>query len=162
MGSGTLVRVFEHFSDGARRILVLARVEARNLHDGSIGPEHLLLGMLQEGDGIAAKALSDAGADYNRARAVIQDQKRQQNGSESGSEPFSTATLRVIEESLRISWAQADGVIDTEHLLVALLELSEETTEAVLTDLDITPQEVMQRIDVLLAERTERFGEVER
>jgi ATP-dependent Clp protease ATP-binding subunit ClpC len=150
--------MFEHFTDGARRILVLAQVEARNLHDNSIGPEHLLLGMLREGEGIAAKALSDAGADYDRARAVVEEHKRQQTGRGSAREPFSEATMRVMERSLQISWAQSDGGIDTEHLLVALLEQEDETTEAVLAGLDITPEEVVQRVDALLAERTLRFG----
>ena len=157
--SGTLVGVFEHFPDSARRILVLAQVEARSLHDSSIGPEHLLLGMLREGEGMANKALSDAGADYYRARAVIEEHKRQQTGRGSGTEPFSEATMRVMERSLQISWAQADGGIDTEHVLVALLEEGDETTEAVLAALDITPEEVVQRVDALLAERTLRLGD---
>ena len=54
---------------------------------------------------------------------------------------------------MQISWAQADGDLDTEHLLAALLEQDDETTEAVLAGLDITPEEVMQRVDALLAER---------
>jgi ATP-dependent Clp protease ATP-binding subunit ClpC len=152
--SGTLVRMFEHFADGACRILVLAQGEAQSLHDSSIGPEHLLLGMLREPEGIAGKALSDAGADYDRARALIEEHERQQTGRGSDHQPFSKATMRVMERSLRISWAQADGGIDTEHLLVALLEQDDETTETVLAGLDITPEEVMQRVDALLAERT--------
>jgi ATP-dependent Clp protease ATP-binding subunit ClpA len=59
---------------------------------------------------------------------------------------------------LEISWAQADGAIETEHLLVALLEQGDEATEAVLAELDVTPEEVVQRLDQLLAERTLRFG----
>jgi ATP-dependent Clp protease ATP-binding subunit ClpC len=150
--------MFEHFTDGARRILVLAEVEARNLHDSTIGPEHLLLGMLREGEGIAAKALSDAGVDYHRARVVVEERKRE-TGRGSGPEPFSKATMRVMERSLQISWAQADGGIDTEHLLVALLEQGDEGTEVVLAGLDVTPEEVVQRVDALLAERTLRFGD---
>ncbi len=146
--------MFEHFTDGARRILVLAQVEARNLNDSSIGPEHLLLGMLREGEGIAPKALSDAGVDYYRARGVIDEHKHQQTGLGSGSEPFSKATLGIIERSLQISWAHADGGIDTKHLLVALLEYEDETTEAVLAGLDVTPEEVMLRVGSLLAERS--------
>ncbi len=151
--SGTLVGMFEHFTDGARRILVLAQEEAQNLHDSSIGPEHLFLGMLREGEGIAARALSDAGAEYNRAREVVEDHRHQQTGG-TGREPLSGATMRLLERALQISWANADGGIDTEHLLVALLEREDETTEAVLAQLDITPEEVMLRVDALLAERT--------
>jgi ATP-dependent Clp protease ATP-binding subunit ClpC len=151
--------MFEHFTDGARRILVLAQEEARNLHDSSIGPEHLLLGMLREGKGIAARALSDAGADYHRACTLIEEHTRQQVGRGSGQEPFSKTSMRVLERSLQISWAQADGAIGTEHLLLALLEQGDETTEAVLAGLDITPEEVGQRVDALLAERSLGFGD---
>ena len=158
-GSGTLDGMFEHFTDGARRILVLAQEEARNLHDVSISPEHILLGMLREGEGIADKALTDAGADYDRARAVVEEQRRRQAGPGSGPEPFSEGTMSVLERSLQISWAQADGDIDTEHLLVALLEQEDETTEAVLAGLDITPEEVVQRVDALVAERSLQFGD---
>ncbi len=155
MDSGTLEGMFEYFTDGARRVLVLAQVEARDLHDSSIGPEHLLLGMLREGEGIAAQALSDAGADYSGARAVVEEDKHQETGRRTSPEALSKATMRVMERSLQISWAQADGAIDTEHLLVALLEQEEERTEAVLARLDMTPEEVLQRVDALLAARTQ-------
>ena len=145
--------MFEHFTDGARRILVLAHGEAQRMHAGSIGPEHLLLGMLRETDGIAAKALLAAGADYDRARALMEEHGRHQNEPWSDTEPFSQTMMRVMERSLQISWAQADGHIDTEHLLAALLEQDDETIETVLGGLDITPEEVMQRANVLLAER---------
>lgn len=150
--------MFEHFTDAARRMLVLAQEEARNRHDSSIGPEHLFLAMLREGEGIAAQALLDAGAEYDRARAVIAEDTSEQSGRVSGPESFSKAVLSVLERSLQISWAQADSCIDTGHVLVALLEQGDEATEAVLAGLDITPEEVMQRVDALLAEPT-RFGE---
>jgi hypothetical protein len=152
--------MFEHFTDGARRILVLAQEEARNLHDSSIGPEHLLLGMMREGEGVAAKALSATGADYYRTRELIEGHDRPQTGLGSGSAPFSKPTLRIMERSVRISWVQADGGIDTEHLLVALLEQEDDATEAVLAGLDITPEEVVQRVDALLAERGPFFNPV--
>lgn len=124
------------------------------MHDSSIGPEHLLLGMMREDEGIAARALSNAGADYDRARALTEEHERQQTGRGSGDpEPFSGATMRIMERSLRISWAQADGGIGTEHLLVALLEQDGGATENVLAGLDITPEEVMQQVDALLADR---------
>jgi hypothetical protein len=151
--SGTLVTVFEHFSDGARRILVLAQEEARNLDGTSIGPEHLFLAMLREGEGIAAEALSNAGIDYYQAREVIENHGRPQLAGHSESEPFSRATMRVMERALQISWVQADARMDTEHLLVALLEQCDEAIEDVLTELDITPQEVLQLVDVFSAER---------
>jgi ATP-dependent Clp protease ATP-binding subunit ClpC len=152
--SGTLITVFEHFTDGARRTLVLAHGEAQSLDARSIGPEHLLLGMVRERIGVAGEALVDAGADYDRARALIETHEREQTepGSEPG--PFSKSTMTVLERSLQISWARADGGIDTEHLLIAILEQNDDSTEAVLSGLDVTPEEILQRVDVLLSERT--------
>ena len=152
--SGTLVWMFEHFTDGARRTLILAQEEARSLHASSIGPEHLLLGLAREGQGIAAKALSDCGADYDRVRQIVEGHPRGQAVRGSDPEPFSPSTMSVMERALQISWAQADGALDTGHLLVALLEQDDEPTEFVLAELGITREEVVQRIDALLAERT--------
>ena len=67
--------------------------------------------------------------------------------------------MRVVKRSLQISWVQADSGIDTEHLLVALLERADETTEAVLAEPDMTPEEGVQSVDVVLAERTRQFGD---
>jgi ATP-dependent Clp protease ATP-binding subunit ClpC len=145
--------VFEHFTDGARRTFVLAHGEAQSLHVSSIGPEHLFLGMLREPEGIAGNALKDTGADYKRARAVVEEHKRGQTGRGLDREPLSEATIGVMERSLQISWAQADAGIGTEHLLVALLEQDDDATEAVLAGLDITPEEVLLRVEALLAER---------
>jgi ATP-dependent Clp protease ATP-binding subunit ClpC len=145
--------VFEHFTDGARRILLLAQQEAQSPPVSSIGPEHLFLGMLRAPEGIAGNALKDTGADYNRARALLVEHRRGQTGRGSDREPFSEATLAVMERSLQISWARADAGIGAEHLLVALLEQDDDATEAVLAGLDITPEEVLLRVEALLAER---------
>lgn len=149
--SGTLLGVFEHFTDGARRILVLAQEEARNLDSTSIAPEHLLLAMLREGQGIAAIALSESGVDYYRVREFIGNSEHRNGGMESGPEPFTRATMRIMEGALQISWAQADRGIDTEHLLAALLQQADDVTEAILAELDVMPQEVLLRVDALLA-----------
>jgi ATP-dependent Clp protease ATP-binding subunit ClpC len=150
------VGVFEHFSCSARRALVLAQVEARQMHDCVIHPEHLLLGLLREDEGIAARALSDTGADYDRVRDFIRV-NNERTGRESGPEGLSKCAMNIIDRCVGISWAQADGSIGTECLLVALLEEEDETTEAVLAELDITPQEVMLRAESLLAERRSDF-----
>jgi ATP-dependent Clp protease ATP-binding subunit ClpC len=156
--SGSLMGMFEHFTDGARRILVLAQQEAEDLHDGTISPDHLLLGMLREGEGVASKALSETGVGYDRARALIAGREVRDTAREAGPKALSKGTMRIVERSLEISWVRADGWIETEHLLVALLEQGDEATEAVLADLDVTPEEVTQRLDQLLAERALQFG----
>lgn len=147
------VRVFEHFTDSARRVLVLAQEEGQRRNDSSIDPEHLLLAMLLEDKGIAGRALSSVGVDYSRTREIIGEDDGQRTGSETGPPPFSEDSMRIIERSVQISWDRADGRVDTEHLLVALLEHEDEVTETVLAELDVTPQEVVQQMDASLAER---------
>jgi ATP-dependent Clp protease ATP-binding subunit ClpA len=146
--------VFEHFTDSARRVLVLAQDETQRRNERSIDPEHLLLAMLGEGEGTAAKALSASGVDYSRTAEVIGGDDGEHARSEAGTPPLSAATMDIIERSVQISWDRADGAVDTEHLLVALLEREDEATESVLAELDITPQEVMQQVDALSVERS--------
>lgn len=145
--------MFEHFTDSARRVLVLAQEETRRLHDISIEPEHLLLGMVREGDGIAAVALSDTGADYHRVAGLIKEDGGQVR-RRSGSLPLSNAVMEILERSMGLSWSHADGVVDTEHLLVALLQQVDERIETLLAELDITPQEVVRRVNALRTERS--------
>jgi ATP-dependent Clp protease ATP-binding subunit ClpA len=109
--------------------------------------------MLREGKCLAAKALLDTGADYNQARRFIDEKVGPRVGQRRGRRSFSRASLRIIERSVQMSWDQADGVVDTEHLLVALLEEQDEETESALAGLDITPQELLHRVDGLMAER---------
>jgi ATP-dependent Clp protease ATP-binding subunit ClpC len=156
--SGSLMGMFEHFTDGARRILVLAQQEAEDMHASTISPEHLLVGMVREGEGVASKALSDTGVDADRARALIEGREVRDTPRGSAPRSLSKGTMRIVERSLEISWARADGAIGTEHLLVALLEQRDEATEAVLAELDVTPEEVAQRLDQLLADRALRFA----
>jgi ATP-dependent Clp protease ATP-binding subunit ClpC len=139
--------VFEHFTQGARRVLVVAQDEARQLSSSSLKPAHLLLALLREEDGIAATALADAGVDYEHTRGLIAADSRR-GAADPGAHALSGSSMRVIERSVQISWAQADGGVDTRDLLLALLELDDETIEAVLASLDVTPEEVLQRIDV--------------
>jgi ATP-dependent Clp protease ATP-binding subunit ClpC len=146
--------VFEHFTDSARRVLVLAQGEAQRRNDSSIDPKHVLLALLREDDGTAAKALSVAGVDYSRATEVTGINDRERARPERGTPPFSAATMSIIETSVQISWDQADGVVHTEHLLVALLQQQDEATESVLAEVDITPQEVVRQVNALLAERS--------
>jgi len=145
--------VFEHFTESARRVLVLAQEDARQLHVGPIEPVDLLLGMLREGEGVAAKALSETGADYFFVRDFVETADGQRLGRGSGPQPFSEAAMRIIERSVGISWARANGGVDTEHLLAAVLEQEDETVEAVMAELDVTPQEVMLRAESISAER---------
>jgi ATP-dependent Clp protease ATP-binding subunit ClpA len=154
------VRVFEHLTDGAQRVFVLAQREAGRMHDTSIHSEHLLLGMLLEREGVAGRALSDTGADYHRVRELVEEDDARRAGRQPRTQPFSEVTMRIVVRSLGISWARANGCVDTEDLLVALLEQDDETTEAVLAELDITPQEVVLRIEALLAEWASPVNEV--
>jgi hypothetical protein len=130
----------------------MAQEEARHFHATSIEPAHLILGIMREGDNVAAKALSDVGFDYYLIREIVEDDGSQRAQLRSSSQPFSTATMRIIETSMQTSWDRADGGIDAEHLLVALLEEQDQTVEDVLARLDVTPQEIQLCVDRLLGE----------
>jgi ATP-dependent Clp protease ATP-binding subunit ClpA len=113
--------VFERFSEGARRVVVLAQEEARGLNHPFIGVEHLLLGLLREEEGIAARALQSAGVSIDEIRA---DVGRRIPGGEpvaAGQMPFTPAAKETLEFSLREALELRHNYIGTEHVLLALL-----------------------------------------
>lgn len=152
--SGTLVAVFERFTDRARRVFVLAQEEARTMQCPYIGPEHLLLGMLAENQGLAAEALSTAGVDYEQARQRVEALYRRRSTQSSGSAPFSDGAKRILERALRVSLARGDGEIDTEHLLLGLLDQKDDQTTAIFVSLDVTKEEIHQQLENRLEDRT--------
>ncbi len=129
--------MFERFTDRARRVLVLAQDEARLLGHNFIGTEHLLLGLVLEGDGIAAKALESLGIDLDTARAAVQQ------GGRPGTEPgdagdtpaFTPRAKKVLELSLREALALGHNYIGTEHMLLGIVREGEGEAARVLTGL---------------------------
>jgi hypothetical protein len=111
--------VFERFTDRARRVVVLAQEEARLLNHNFIGTEHVLLGMLAEGEDIAAEVLASADISLDAARSKVEAIGRRGSSSPSGHIPFTPRAKKVLEYALREALQLGDSFIGTEHLLLA-------------------------------------------
>ena len=116
--------MFERFTDRARRVLVLAQEEARLLQHNFIGTEHILLGLLDENEGIAAQALRYVGVSADAIRADIADIQHPGEGPV-GSPPFTPQAKKLLELSMREALQLQDKLIGTEHLLLGLIREGE-------------------------------------
>ena len=118
--------MFERFTDRARRVLVLAQEEARLLNHNFIGTEHILLGLIPERDGVAARALASSGVRLEAVRDKVEETLGTASGSgTTGSPPFSPRGKKVLELALRESQQLGHNYIETEHLLLGLLREGE-------------------------------------
>ena len=140
--------VFERFTDRSRAVVVLAQEEARLLNHNYIGTEHLLLGLIHEGEGIAAKALERLGVSREVVRARVEEIIGQGGSSPSGHIPFTPRAKKVLELSLREALQLGHNYIGTEHLLLGLIREGEGVAAQVLAqlglDLALVRQEVIQ------------------
>ncbi|EPI48216.1 Clp amino terminal domain protein, partial [Gardnerella vaginalis JCP8151A] len=112
--------MFERFTDRARRVIVLAQEEARALQHNYIGTEHILLGLIREGEGIAAKALSAKGVDLDGTRKQVKEMIGTGTVSPNGHIPFTPHAKQVLELSLREALQLGHSYIGTEHILLGL------------------------------------------
>jgi ATP-dependent Clp protease ATP-binding subunit ClpC len=112
--------MFERFTDRSRRVLVLAQEEARQLNHGFIGTEHILLGLLGESDGVAARALTSLGVTLRAARTLVDEAVGTTGTPPSGSPPFTPRAKKVLELSLRESLQLGRNYIGTEHILLGI------------------------------------------
>ena len=123
--------MFERFTPRARRVLVVAQDEARNLNHSFIGPEHLLLGLVQ-GDGIGARALGQLGVSLEQLRANVTGTVARAKTEHRGSKvPFSPQAKKALEASLREALRLGHNYIGTEHLVLGTLRVVEDNGEAV-------------------------------
>jgi ATP-dependent Clp protease ATP-binding subunit ClpC len=129
------VAVFERFTDRARKVMVLAQEEARLMDHGHIGTEHLLLGLLNEGEGVGAKALGEVGITLQAAREQVEQTVMSAPSAVTGSPPFSPRAKTVLELSLREALALEHNYIGTEHLLLGIVKEGEGVASQVLTTL---------------------------
>jgi ATP-dependent Clp protease ATP-binding subunit ClpA len=113
--------MFEKFSERARRVMVLAQEEARNLQHNYIGTEHVLIAILEEGDGVAAKVLANLNISATVARATVLEIVGRGEKSPAGHIPFTPRSKRVLEYSLREAMQLGDKHIGTEHLLLGII-----------------------------------------
>ena len=107
--------MFERFTDRARRVVVLAQEEARMLNHNYIGTEHILLGLIHEGEGVAAKALESLGISLEAVRQQVEEIIGQGQQAPSGHIPFTPRAKKVLELSLREALQLGHNYIGTEH-----------------------------------------------
>lgn len=143
--------VFERFTERARRVMVLAQEEARLLDHGFIGTEHLLLGMIHEGEGVAARALAAHGVTLERARAEVTQILGDAGTPFRGSPPFTPRSKAVLELSLREAIERGNEYLGTEHLLLGLLREGQGVAVHVLATLAGDPADVRSTVLDLLA-----------
>ena len=145
---GSAYGVFERFTDRARGVVVLAQEEARLLNHNYIGTEHLLLGLIHEGEGIAARALERLGVSLEVVRSRVEEIIGHGGSSPSGHIPFTPRAKKVLELSLREALQLGHNYIGTEHLLLGLIREGEGVAAQVLAqlglDLALVRQEVIQ------------------
>ena len=129
--------MFERFTDRARRVIVLAQEEARSLQHNYIGTEHILLGLIREGEGIAAKALNAKGVELDNTRKQIKEMIGTGTVSPSGHIPFTPHAKQVLELSLREALQLGHSYIGTEHILLGLIREGEGVGTQVLIKMEV-------------------------
>ena len=143
--------MFERFTDRARRVVVLAQEEARLLNHNYIGTEHILLGLLNEGEGIAAQALESLDINLASVRDEVVKIIGQGQQSPSGHIPFTPRAKKVLELSLREALQLGHNYIGTEHILLGLIREGEGVAAQVLQQLGAELQKVRQTVIQLLS-----------
>ncbi|MDQ6613708.1 MAG: AAA family ATPase, partial [Actinomycetota bacterium] len=143
--------MFERFTDRARRVLVLAQEEARLLNHNFIGTEHILLGLIHEGEGVAAKALESLGISLEAVREKVEETIGPAGSSTAGSPPFTPRAKKVLELSLREALQLGHNYIGTEHMLLGLVREGEGVAAQVLVNLGADLSRVRQQVIQLLS-----------
>ena len=139
--------MFERFTDRARRVVVLAQEEARMLNHNYVGTEHILLGLIHEGEGVAAKALESLGISLQAVRAQVEEIIGQGQQIPSGHIPFTPRAKKVMELSLREALQLGHDYIGTEHILLGLIREGDGVAAQVLirlgADVNLARQQVI-------------------
>ncbi len=143
--------MFERFTDRARRVVVLAQEEARMLNHNYIGTEHILLGLIHEGEGLAAKALENLDISLAAVREQVQEIIGPGQQAPTGHIPFTPRAKKVLEYSLREGLQLGHTYIGTEHILLGLIREGEGVAAQVLVKLGADLNKVRQQVIQLLA-----------
>jgi ATP-dependent Clp protease ATP-binding subunit ClpA len=143
--------MFERFTDKSRRVLVLAQEEARLLNHNFIGSEHILLGLIRQGDGVAAQALGALGIGLETVRLEVERNLGPAGTSLTGSPPFTPRAKKVLELSLREALQLGHNYIGTEHILLGLVREGEGVGAQVLVSLGADLSRVRQQVITLVA-----------
>ena len=158
--------MFDRFTDRSRRVLVLAQEDARNFGHGYIGTEHLLLGLIHEEDGVAAKALRAVGITFDEVRDKLRDVSGPQVNPSPSSPQFTLRAKKVLELSLREASQLGHSYVGTEHLLLGLVREGSGVAIQILTDLGVEKSLVRAQVFQLIsgrsfAERVEPLARIE-
>ena len=148
---GKVRQMFERFTDRARRVVVLAQEEARMLNHNYIGTEHILLGLIHEGEGVAAKGLESLGISLEAVRSQVEEIIGQGQQAPSGHIPFTPRAKKVLELSLREALQLGHNYIGTEHILLGLIREGEGVAAQVLVKLGADLSRVRQQVIQLLS-----------
>jgi prophage maintenance system killer protein len=148
--------VFTRFTDQARRVVVLAQEGARELGHGSVGPEHLLLGLLAEGEGVAALALESLGISLEETRDRVEEIAGPGQGAPAGRIPFTPPAKQVLARSLREAVQLGHTYLGPEHLLLSLLAEGDDITAQVLAGQGAGYDLARERVMALLTGRYEQ------
>src|SRR5919198_1231540 len=143
--------MFERFTDRARRVVVLAQEEARMLNHNYIGTEHILLGLIHEGEGVAAKALESLNISLEAVRSQVEEIIGQGQAAPTGHIPFTPRAKKVLELSLREALQLGHNYIGTEHILLGLIREGEGVAAQVLQKLGADLNRVRQQVIQLLS-----------
>ena len=147
--------MFERFTDRARRVLTFAQEEARLLNHSFIGTEHILLGLIREGEGVGAKALQSLGISLQAVRDKVEETIGTAGTVPSGSPPFTPRAKKVLELSLREALQLNHSYIGTEHILLGLVREGEGVAATVLVSLGADLPRIRQEVNDLLSGRPE-------
>jgi len=154
--------MFERFTDGARLLVVRAQEEARMLHHDYIGTEHILLGLIHEGKGVAAKSLENLGISLDAVREQVQEiigqgqqapsgGRQGEEGQRDGHISFTPRAMKVLELSQREALQLGDNHIGTEHILLGLICEGEGTAAQVLINFGAGLNQVRQQVIQLVS-----------
>ena len=143
--------MFERFTDRARRVVVLAQEEARNLEHNYIGTEHILLGLIREGEGVAAKALEMANITLEGVREQVVEIIGKGENDSKDHIPFTPRAKKVLELSMREALQLGHNYIGTEHILLGLIREGEGVANQVLTNLGVDLGSIRQNVIHLLS-----------
>jgi ATP-dependent Clp protease ATP-binding subunit ClpC len=149
--------MFERFTDRSQRVVVLAQEEARTLNHEYVGTEHILLGLIREGGGVAAQALESLGISEEAARRRVEEiVGRGQADPARRDLPFTPRGKKVLQLSLREAMALGHGYVGTEHILLGLIREDEGVATRVLDGLGVDPNRIRQQVIRLVSARQVR------
>jgi len=151
--------MFERFTDRARRVVVLAQEEARHLDHNYIGTEHILLGLIHEGEGVAARALTELDISLEAVRTKVQQMIGHGDEAPTGHIPFTPRAKKVLELSLREALALSHNYIGTEHILLGLIREGEGVAAQVLVKEGGSLDRVRQQVIQILADASQLQAE---